>query len=98
MNHFMVEVTLPSYLSQEFMELIPEQRRYVDEMFERGVISSYTLALDRSRAWVTFFADSPKEVHTFVRNFPIAEFIEYTIHELAFFNAASVIVPSISLN
>ena len=98
MNQFMVEVTLPESLTQEFMMLIPSQREYIDDMFNRGVISGYTLAMDRSKLWVTFVAKNVREVREVMDSFPIADYIEYLVHELAFNNSASAIIPEISLN
>ena len=98
MNQFMVEVKLPESMTQEFMLLIPQQREFIDEMFNSGVISNYTLAMDRSKLWVTFVAQNVREVRQILDDFPIAEHIEYTIHQLAFSNSASAIIPEISLN
>ncbi|MDB5282963.1 MAG: hypothetical protein JWO06_2038 [Bacteroidota bacterium] len=94
----MVEVTLPETLTQEIVELVPSQRNFVDDLLQRGVILSYTLASDRSKLWVVFDAMDAKEVRTFLNAFPIIDFIEYTIHELAFHNSADSVVPAISLN
>jgi muconolactone delta-isomerase len=98
MNQYMAEITLPSYLSQEFAALIPRQRALVDELFTKGVISGYTLALDRSKLWVTFIADSESDVRFIISGFPIFHYIEYTLHELAFHEAAATTIPAISLN
>ena len=98
MQQFMVEVSLPAELTPEIIELIPSQRNFVDDLLQRGVILSYTLTLDRSMLWVIFAAESSKEVRTFLSAFPIADFVEYTIHELAFHNSADSVVPAMSLN
>ena len=73
MNQFMVEVTLPESLTQEFMMLIPSQREYIDDMFNRGIISGYTLAMDRSKLWVTFVAKNVREVRQVMDAFPIVD-------------------------
>jgi len=98
MNQFMVEVNLPDSLTQEFILLIPQQREYLDNMFNRGVIANYTLAMDRSKLWVTMVVQSAKDVRQIMDDFPIADYIEYTVHQLAFSNSASAIIPEISLN
>lgn len=98
MNEFMVEVKLPGALTQEFILLIPSQREFIDDMFNRGVISNYTLAMDRSKLWVTFAVQTAKEVKLIMDDFPIADYIEYNIHQLAFNNSATAVMPEISLN
>jgi hypothetical protein len=94
----MVEVKLPETLSAEFIALIPRQREFIDDMFNRGVVSSYTLAMDRTRLWVTLVAKNVREVRQVMDAFPIAEYVDYNVHELAFNNSASTIMPEISLN
>ena len=98
MNQFMVEVNLPEALTQEFILLIPSQREYMDDMFNRGVISNYTLSMDRSKLWVTMIVQTVKDVRQIMDEFPIVDYIEYTVHQLAFSNSASAIIPEISLN
>jgi hypothetical protein len=98
MNQFMVEVNLPESLTQEFILLIPKQREFIDDMFNKGVIANYTLAMDRSKLWVTMVVPTVRDVRQILDDFPIAEHIEYTIHQLAFSNSASAIIPEISLN
>ena len=98
MHQFMVEVSLPAPLTQEIIELIPDQRNFIDDLLQRGVILSYTLTIDRSMLWVVFEVENTREVRTYLNAFPIADFVEYTIHKLAFHNAADSVVPAISLN
>jgi hypothetical protein len=98
MNQFMVEVKLPEALTQEFLLLIPTQREFIDEKFNEGIISGYTLAMDRSKLWVTFIAKNVREVREVMDAFPIADYIDYNVHELAFNNSVSSIIPEISLN
>ena len=89
---------MPDTLTEEFILLIPQQREYLDNMFNRGVIANYTLAMDRSKLWVTMVVQSAKDVRQIMDDFPIADYIEYTVHQLAFSNSASAIIPEISLN
>lgn len=98
MYQFMVEITLPSYLSQDFIDLIPSQRAFIDEMLKRGTITGYSLAADRSKLWVTFIAKSSLEVERVISKFPIFSYIEYKVLELAFHESAAYNVPAISLN
>ena len=80
------------------MHLIPQQRKFVESMFKRGLISSYALALDRSKIWVTFATPTQEEAEAIIRKFPIADYITYTIQELAFRNSVSNLLPAVSLN
>jgi hypothetical protein len=54
--------------------------------------------MDRSKLWVTMVVQTVKDVRQIMDDFPIADYIEYTVHQLAFSNSASAIIPEISLN
>ena len=98
MSQFMAQITLPEFLDEDFMALIPEHRAYVDQLMNDGIITSYSLALDRSTVWITFNSKSEKAVVKIINSFPISDFIQYDILELAFHNSATVFFPSLSLN
>lgn len=98
MSQFMAQITLPEFLDEDFMALIPEHRAYVDQLMSDGVITSYSLALDRSTVWITFNSKSEKAVIKVIHSFPISDFIEFDILELAFHNSATVFFPTLSLN
>jgi hypothetical protein len=98
MNQYMVEFGLPAFLSQAFVELIPQQREFINTMFERGVITGYSLAADRSKLWVTFSGNNEDEVVRVIKSFPIYHYVEYHIHELVFHESANTVIPAISLN
>lgn len=98
MSNFMVEISLPAYLGREFMDLIPQQRDFVNKMFDKGVITGYSLTNDRSKLWVTLSADTEWEADNIVKQFPIIDYITYKLHELMLHESAMVLIPSISLN
>jgi hypothetical protein len=97
-NQYMVEIGLPAFLSQAFVELIPQQREFINEMFDKGIITGYSLALDRSKVWVTFAATNAVEVEKVIKRFPVYHYIEYKVRELAFHESANTVIPAISLN
>ena len=98
MLQYMAEVTLPAHATKEYLQLIPLQRSFVESMFKRGLITSYALALDRSKIWVTFSTATQEEAEEILRKFPLADYITYHIQELAFRNSISTTMPVVSLN
>ncbi len=95
---FMVIMRLPQQLPGDFLSLIPEQREYVASLLERGTLSSYALALDRSRIWTTVRASSDEEVMAIVDHFPLRRYLSYDIIELAFHNSVPTITTMLSMN
>lgn len=98
MLQYMININLPEILEEDFIALIPEQRAHIDTLMSEGIVTSYSLSLDRSQLWVTMVGDSEKRVEKVLRSFPIADYIGYEIIQLAFHNSASVFFPSLSLN
>jgi outer membrane protein assembly factor BamD (BamD/ComL family) len=98
MQQFMAEIDLPAKKTEQFLKLIPLQRSFVERMFQRGIITSYALAIDRTKIWVTFATSTQEEAEAVIRKFPITEYISYKMHELAFRNSLSNLIPAVSLN
>ncbi len=98
MNYFMVDIELPSYISEDFVSLIPFQRQTIDNLMSEGVVVAYSLALDRSRLWVTIAAETEEEVEKIIAGFPLYKYMTPNILELIFHNSISNNFPVISLN
>ncbi len=95
--HFMVEFEIPHTLTNEFVALIPEQRKAVHQMMSDGKIINYSLASDQSRLWLVILGDSEFEVVDILEELPLTSFMNFEVRALAFYNAADFVV-SLSLN
>jgi muconolactone delta-isomerase len=98
MNQYLVDLDLPLEMTEEFIALIPDQRRQIDELMSDGIVLSYALSQDRTKVWATINAESESEVQEILEMMPLIEFMEPTIYELAFYNATGNGLPAISLN
>lgn len=98
MNQYLVDFDLPLELNDEFIQLIPDQRRQIDELMANGIVLSYALAVDRSKVWATVNAESAEEVQEILNSMPLIHFMEPVIYELEFYNATGNGLPAISLN
>jgi hypothetical protein len=98
MENFMVEISLPKVMDDEFLKLIPLQRTFINKMMKRGIIVNYSLSLDRGKLWVVFAANSVFEVKKMIGSFPIFGYIHFNIHELLFHESSSNAVPHVWLN
>jgi len=76
MHQFMVDITLPAELTEEFLELIPKQRTLVNQLFNQGKLTSYSLAIDRSKLWATIVAESEEDVVHILSLLPLRRFME----------------------
>ena len=89
---FMAEFQLPTVLTEAFVRLIPKQREFVTFMLAEGKIKSYSLAMDRSRLWVVFAAETEFEVMEIIDQFPLADYMTPQLSELAFHNAQDLVL------
>jgi hypothetical protein len=94
----MVSIGLPGDPPEEFVSLIPRQRVQVNRLIEKGTITSYCLAYDRSRLWVTMRAKSEEDAIKLVATFPLLRWMEIEIEQLMFRNTGTTVMPAVSLN
>jgi aspartate 1-decarboxylase len=98
MKRFMVQITLPAHLGADFMEIIPYHRIYINELMERGVISTYAINVDRTMGWINMNGKTAEEIESYVEKFPIFKFLTYAISELMIFDNEAYRIPKMSLN
>jgi hypothetical protein len=98
MNDYMVSIILPADLSEDFLSSIPQQRLHISRLLEKGVLTSYSLAFDRSRLWVTVHASSEDEVAEIIAGFPLSQWMDIEIQRLLFRERAVTPMPVVSMN
>ena len=98
MSEYMVIVTLPSQMSQEFVSLIPAHRARVNELMQQGVITSYSLAADRRMLWVTLITATEEEAVKTLMTLPLYPYMQHEIRELMFHNTPMFATPRFSVN
>ncbi len=94
----MVTLTLPVYFSEEFVRLIPEQRAMIVRLLTEGKLASFSLSMERSHGWMVANADSVQKVEALLDTFPMIDFFEYEIAELAMYDVQHMGMPQVMLN
>ena len=97
LKQYMVIFNIPSPLSEEMLDLIPEQRAAMDELFTTGKLLSYTVSLDRSKLWAIFLAEEESELFSYIDRFPMTSFMDFDYKEIMFHNTVHL-MPMMSLN
>lgn len=95
---FMVDFTLPSELSEEFIDLIPYQRNVVNRYLSEGKLINYALSLENAKLWAVFNAESEMEVMEMIIDFPLTKFMQVEICMLSTYNAPTPTTMNFSLN
>jgi hypothetical protein len=98
MDQYLIDIDFPEAPDDEFISLIPSQRTLINTYMHSGIVTSYSLSIDRSKLWVTIVANSEKEVGELLATFPLITYMVYSIHKLAFHNTAQYSMPPLSLN
>ncbi len=96
-KQYMVEFDVPIPLTDNFLDLIPEQREALDLLFAEGKLLSYTVASDRSRVWAVMIAETESELLSYIDNLPMTPYMDYDYCELMFYNTVHL-MPAMSLN
>lgn len=94
----MVDFTLPSQLSQEFIQLIPSQRAVVNRLLNEGKLLNYALSLENSKLWAVFSVENEAELMELISSLPLTGFMRVRINELTFFQSANPFAPAFSFN
>ena len=99
MNQYLIEFNIPSEITSDFTELIPAQRRQINELFHKGSLINYSLSIENGRMWAVFKARNKKEVHQMIDQLPLTNYMmDYEISELTFYQSYVPNAIQFSLN
>ncbi len=87
MKKFLCTFYLQADLSNEFWELIPRHRNYINNLMREEVIITYAVNGNRSKGWVVINAASEMEAAELIDRFPIRRFFHYEMDELFIFDS-----------
>jgi muconolactone delta-isomerase len=94
----MISIKLQNELTDDFISLIPKQRKIINELMDEGKVLQYSLALDRSQLWVIVSANSETKAMDIISTFPLIKYMKPKIFELAFHNSLSNELPKLIMN
>jgi muconolactone delta-isomerase len=85
-------------MDEDFMNEIPEHRRFVNEMIQEGVIDHYVVTMESMKSWITFTADSKEEVEEYLQRSPLYRYWTYEIEELFVVDGHQYRLPALQFN
>ena len=94
----MTELSFPAYFSESFMQLIPKQRQMIVELLNKGTLASFSLSNDRKKAWMVVKAKNEDRVHELLERFPMYDYFDYSVSELALHDIQFLGMPQLILN
>jgi hypothetical protein len=92
------QVTIHFEISEEFKDLIPAHRTYINYLINKAFIDHYAVSMETRRAWITFNGDSKKEIIKLLAKSPLFKFWTYEIDELYVLDGQHYRFPAVQPN
>jgi len=91
-------VTIQFRMDDEFMNLVPPHRTYVDYLINKQVIEHYAVSMESQQVWITLQAESAKEIEKLLADSPLYKYFSYTINELYVLDGQNYRLPALQFN
>jgi hypothetical protein len=92
------QVTIQFEMSEEFMELVPPHRTYVNFLINKNVIDQYAVSMESLRVWITLTAENKDEVEKVLKKSPLFKFWTFQIDELFVLDGQHYRLPAVQPN
>lgn len=83
-RNYLVDIQLPEKLDEDFITRIPQQRKVVNKLMEKGIITTYALSADRTKLWIVIQTETPRMVKEILQKMPSYKYMELLIYKLVF--------------
>jgi hypothetical protein len=92
------QVTIRFEMTDEFMQLVPEHRSFINDLIEKGVIDHYVVTMESQRVWITINAKGKREVKKILSKSPLFKYWKMEIEELFVIDGQHYRLPAVQLN
>ena len=76
------QVTIKFEMNDDFMDLVPPHRTYINFLINKGTIEHYAVSMKTQRSWITLIAENKAAVEKLLKKYPLYKFWTYEIDEL----------------
>jgi muconolactone delta-isomerase len=90
--------TIHFEMSDEFMDLVPPHRTYINFLINKGTIDHYAVSMETMRSWITLNVESKKEVEKILKKSPLYKFWTVEIDELFVLDGQHYRLPEVNPN
>ena len=90
--------TIHFEMSDEFMDLVPPHRTYINFLINKGTIDHYAVSMETQRSWSTINAESKKDVEKLLKKSPLFKFWTIEIDELFVLDGQHYRLPEVNPN
>jgi hypothetical protein len=92
------QVTIKFEMTDEFMELVPPHRTYVNYLINKDIIDQYAVSMQSERIWITLTAENREEVEKVLKKSPMFKFWTFEIDELFVLDGQHYRLPAVQPN
>lgn len=92
------QVTIQFEMEDDFMELVPPHRTYINFLINKGTNEHYAVSMETQRSWITLTADDRTAVESLLSGSPLYKFWTYEIDELFVLDGQHYRLPELNLN
>lgn len=85
---YMVDFTMPSRLTDDFLERVPRQRQVINHYMKKKKLLTYALSLESCRMWAIFSVSSEIELMKLISELPLTPLMDVNISPLTILNTA----------
>lgn len=91
-------VTIRFDMDEEFMNLVPPHRTYINYLINKGVIEQYAVSMETQRVWITLLAKDKPEVSKILEKSPLKKYWQEEIDELFVLDGQHYRLPAVTPN
>lgn len=91
-------VTIQFEMEEDFMDLIPPHRTYINFLINKGTIENYAVSMETQHSWITMNAEDKAEVETILSRSPLYKFWTFEIDELFVLDGQHYRLPEVNPN
>ncbi len=92
------QVTIHFEMSDDFMDLVPPHRTYINFLINKGIIDHYAVSMETHRSWITLNAENKQEVEKLLVKSPLFRFWTFEIDELFVLDGQHYRLPEVNPN
>ena len=92
------QATIKFRMTDEFMDLIPPHRTYINHLIQKGIIDNYAVSMETHRVWITMNADSKDHVKALLAKSPLHKYWTVEVDELFILDGHQYRLPELQMN
>jgi hypothetical protein len=92
------QITIHFEMSDEFMNLVPSHRTYINVLINSGVIDHYAVSMETRQAWITLNAHNKREAVRILAKSPLHKYWTQSVDELFQVDGQHYRMPVVQLN